>query len=166
MKRTLIILLVLLAIVVTPLVPQFIDYVSVSIRKTGVVIDDETGQPMPNVIVIAAARESSGPVMFGPGGENLLYRVVTRTDSMGRYEIPSHWGWFIPVPPSSDPQYKWVVTVFQVGYAVLGDRLDREVFVFGNPTYEILRWWFLPATPSEAHMSKSTQSACTSQRWA
>ena len=136
MKRALIILAVLLIAAITPFVPQFLDYVVVSMRKTGVVIDDETGKPMPNVIVIAAASHSSAGLLVVPGGTNPLYRVVTQTDSHGRFEIPASWSRFHLALPHQNPRYDWVITVFHVGYAVVGDRPDQELLHAGYSTYE------------------------------
>ena len=93
---------------------------------TGLVIDAETGKPMPNVIVIASGWSSQGGVLVGNGGYSTLYRIVTTTNAEGRYYIPTTWLDMVPWVPGFDPQVGWVVTVFQPGYAVVGDEQAWE----------------------------------------
>ncbi|MEZ5462120.1 hypothetical protein [Dokdonella sp.] len=137
MKRLLIVLAVLLGLAIGPFVPQLIGYVSANIPKTGVVVDDSTGNPMPNVTVIAVAKLRAGPVLVGTSGfENYFQRIVTHTDSNGRFSIRPTWSEFNIHWPSANPEYSWVITVFHVGYAVAGDKPQKELITFGNPWYD------------------------------
>lgn len=126
MNRRRFALLVLLLPILFLIVPLFPDRIVVHMPKTGVVIDSETGRPMPHVIVIAAGWTSHGPVLFGPGGYSDLYRIVTYTDEDGRYRIPSTWSEIITGALGFGTRSGWVVTVFKPGYAIVGDEKGWE----------------------------------------
>lgn len=63
--------------------------VHVEFPRHGVVIDDSTGDPIPNVAVSADLRYTCylPPNPAGPGSED-LGEIVTTTDSYGRYSLP------------------------------------------------------------------------------
>lgn len=133
LRVTLIFVSLLVLVAILPLIP---DRIVVHMPKTGVVIDEETGKPMSNVIVIAAAWTSHGPVLFGPGGYADLYRIVTFTDEEGRYRIPSTWSEIVTGPPTYGTQNGWEVTVFMPGYAVVGDEKGWQFREDGSPIYK------------------------------
>ena len=126
------IFVLLLLFLIVPLIP---DRIVVHMPKTGIVVDSETGRPMPHVIVIAAGWTSGGPVLVGPGGYSDLYRIVTFTDENGRYRIPSTWNEIITGGPSFGSRTGWVVTVFKPGYAVVGDEKGWEFRSDGSSLY-------------------------------
>lgn len=144
-RFALLVVSVLLLFLIVPLVP---DRIVVHMPKTGVVIDSETGRPMPHVIVIAAGWTSHGPVLFGPGGYSDLYRIVTYTDEDGRYRIPSTWSEIITGIPTFGTRSGWVVTVFKPGYAVVGDEKGWE---FGSDGASLYRPKSVAVAPDFAY---------------
>ncbi len=126
MKRILLAIAVILLLLITSLLPQITGLLATRSAKTGLVIDSTTGKPMPHVIVIAAGRVSAEPGFpVGQGGTKPLYRIVTSTDADGRYYIPAVWtnlDPFVDIPvPFRNQQWTWVITAFEIGYAVVGD---------------------------------------------
>ena len=116
----------ILFLIIASCMPQIPARMATHMPKTGLVIDTETGKPMPHVIVIASGWSSQGGVLVGNGGYSTLYRIVTYTDDEGRYEIPSTWLDMVLWVPGFSPRVGWVVTVFQTGYAVEGDERAWE----------------------------------------
>ena len=135
MKRVLVGLVLIVFLIVGAFLPQLPDRIATHMPKSGLVIDAETGMPMPNVIVIAAGWASQGPVLFGPGGYNPLYRIVTQTDAEGRYRIPATWDGFSIGVPGFSPRTGWAITVFQMGYAVVGDEKAWEFDARGRANF-------------------------------
>ena len=84
MKRLVVVLAIIFFLIIAMFLPQVPGFTVTHMAKTGLVVDSETGKPMPNVIVIASGWASQGPVFFGQASYNQLYRIVTRTDSEGR----------------------------------------------------------------------------------
>lgn len=123
MRRLLLALGFILLLVALPFLSQLPDRVIAHMPKKGVVIDSETGQPMPNVIVIAAGWAFQGPIFFGPSGTINVYRIITYTDSEGRFRIPSTWSGLRWGFPGTDHHYRWAVTAFKPGYAIVGDEI-------------------------------------------
>ncbi|MBX3698900.1 MAG: hypothetical protein KC587_17900 [Nitrospira sp.] len=121
MKRLVVVLAIIFFLIIAMFLPQVPGFTVTHMAKTGLVVDSETGKPMPNVIVIASGWASQGPVFFGQASYNQLYRIVTRTDSEGRYRIPSNWDNWTIAAPGFDYQMGWAITVFKTGYAVVGD---------------------------------------------
>jgi hypothetical protein len=126
MNRVLVVFVLLLFLIIASCMPQMPARMATHMAKTGLVIDTETGKPMPNVIVIASGWSSQGGVLVGNGGYSTLYRIVTTTDAEGRYHIPTTWLDMSPWVPGFYPRVGWVVTVFQTGYAVVGDERAWE----------------------------------------
>lgn len=126
MRRVLVVMVMILFLIIASCMPQIPARMSTHMPKTGLVIDTETGKPMPHVIVIASGWSSQGGVLVGNGGYSTLYRIVTYTDDEGRYEIPSTWLDMVLWVPGFSPRVGWVVTVFQTGYAVVGDERAWE----------------------------------------
>lgn len=121
MKRLVVVLAIIFFLIIAMFLPQVLGFIVTHMAKTGLVVDSQTGEPMPNVIVIASGWASQGPVFFGQASYNQLYRIVTRTDSEGRYRIPSNWDNWTIAAPGFDYQMGWAITVFKTGYAVVGD---------------------------------------------
>lgn len=121
MKRLVVVLTIIFFLIIALFLPQLPGLVVAHTAKTGLVVDSETGEPMPNIIVIAVGWASQGPVFFGQASYNQLYRIVTRTDSEGRYRIPSNWDNWTIAAPGFDYQMGWAIAVFKTGYAVVGD---------------------------------------------
>jgi hypothetical protein len=126
MKRVFLGFVLILILILGSFLPQLPGRSATHMPKTGLVIDTETGRTMPHVIVIATGWTSQGPILFGPGGYNTLYRIVTQTDAEGRYQIPATWAEFTMGVPGFSPRTGWAITVFQTGYAVEGDEQAWE----------------------------------------
>lgn len=120
MKRVMIVFVLILFLIIAACMPQMLARMATHMAKTGLVIDTETGKPMPNVIVIASGWSSQGGVLVCNGGDSTLYRIVTTTDAEGRYHVPTTWLDMVPWAPGFSPRVGWVITVFQTGYAVMG----------------------------------------------
>lgn len=120
MKRVMIVFVLILFLIIASCMPQMPARMATHMAKTGLVIDTETGKPMPNVIVIASGWSSQGGVLVCNGGDSTLYRIVTTTDAEGRYHVPTTWLDMVPWAPGFSPRVGWVITVFQTGYAVMG----------------------------------------------
>lgn len=111
----------LIILLVAPFTPQIPGCIAAHRSKSGKVVDVETGKGLPNAFVISSARFVSGPLFFGPSGNVVLYNIIVRTDAEGRFSIPSTWSDLHIGTPGTHPSVKWVVTVFEPGYAVVGD---------------------------------------------
>ncbi|MBL0164795.1 MAG: hypothetical protein IPP82_14390 [Xanthomonadales bacterium] len=116
-----IILGLLIILLIAPFTPQIPGCITTHRSKSGKVVDVETGKGLPNALVISSARFVSDPVFFGPSGNMVLYNVIVRTDAEGRFSIPSTWSDLYIATPGTHPRITWVVTVFEPGYAVVGD---------------------------------------------
>lgn len=88
--------------------------------KVGRVVDAETGQGMPDTYVVATAVFSAQGLIAGSANEALC-RVVAKTDSDGRFRIPSTWSKARYAMPFLQPSEKWLVTAIKPGYVVVGD---------------------------------------------
>jgi hypothetical protein len=112
---------ILIILLIAPFTPQIPGCIATHRSKSGKVVDVETGRGLPNALVISSARFVSDPVFFGPSGNMVLYNVIVRTDAEGRFSIPSTWSDLYIATPGTHPRITWVVTVFEPGYAVVGD---------------------------------------------
>lgn len=120
MRRLLIVIISVVLLAVALMLPQINDIAVAFHGKTGLVIDAESGEPMPHVIVIAAGWTTHS--FFMPGGYNSLYRIVTSTDANGRYHIPGTGeNWRKANLPIKGTRTGWSITPFRIGYAVVGD---------------------------------------------
>ncbi|MBK6376648.1 MAG: hypothetical protein IPF61_06730 [Xanthomonadales bacterium] len=108
-------------LLIAPFTPQIPGCIAAHRSKSGKVVDVETGKGLPNAFVISSARFVSGPLFFGPSGNVVLYNIIVRTDAEGRFSIPSTWSDLHIGTPGTHPGVTWVVTVFEPGYAVVGD---------------------------------------------
>jgi hypothetical protein len=114
--------------------------------KEGRVIDTATGNGMPNVAVIAVANFFGANLVHG-STQATLYRVITHTDADGNYRIPSKWGelvWWFPSIPGTAPDIRWIITVFQPGYAVIGDDRALEYYEHGEGAMDPNSVWLSP----------------------
>ena len=145
MKRVLLFFVIVLFLIIASCMPQIPARMATHMPKTGLVIDTETGRPMPHVIVIASGWSSQGGVLVGNGGYSTLYRIVTYTDDEGRYEIPSTWLDMVLWVPGFSPRVGWVVTVFQTGYAVVGDERAWEADSRGEMNRQALSGLVTPS---------------------
>ena len=126
MKRVLLFFVIALFLIIASCMPQMSARIATHMAKTGLVIDTETGKPMPHVIVIASGWSSQGGVVVGEGSYQKLYRIVSYTDADGRYLIPSTWHDMSIWLPGFDSRVGWAITVFHTGYAVVGDERAWE----------------------------------------
>jgi hypothetical protein len=145
MNRVLVVFVLLLFLIIASCMPQMPARMATHMAKTGLVIDTETGKPMPNVIVIASGWSSQGGVLVGNGGYSTLYRIVTTTDAEGRYHIPTTWLDMSPWVPGFYPRVGWIVTVFQTGYAVVGDERAWEADSRGMMNHRALSGLVTPS---------------------
>jgi len=87
----------------------------------GRVIDEETGQPLPGVVVLADWT------MVGYGGDVVLHTSETTTDRTGAYTIPA-------MPRKIRPPFKWLeyrdpdLWLYKPGYYCLW-RMNKEAYV-------------------------------------
>ena len=126
----------LILLIVVPHLPQVPGCIAAHMPKSGRVVDVETGKGLPDAFVIASARFLSEPFLFGPSGYSILYNVIVRTDADGNFRIPSTWLDFKMGGPGSNARTIWIVTVFEPGYAVVGDENAWEEFDSrGNPRF-------------------------------
>lgn len=90
--------------------------------KTGLVLDAQTRQPIAGAYVVARWLQQSREMSFqSPEGMvegQCMFRIVARTDALGRYEIPSSAGRFnIDSPRSSaERKYYWDAYAYAPGY--------------------------------------------------
>src|SRR5581483_4916046 len=76
----------------------------VYLRKTGRVIDADTGEGIPGAFVVADANFIESVLKTGTLSE---YRLILRTDSKGNYAIPSTWQYAI------SPRFYWMTFFFE-----------------------------------------------------
>lgn len=115
--------------VFSPNIPAF--YSSPEIRAT--VVDDESGQPVPDVVVLAIWRDINS---ISEGWEGYFRTYETRTDREGRFVIP-RWG---PRAPhveayldSRDPELWLLRRGYLLGYADNGGEVDARIFATALP---------------------------------
>lgn len=137
MKKLLLALGVILLLGFLQMLPQLTDYFTTCSAKTGIVIDKETGKPMPNVLVMAVGWYWHGPVYIGQGGTQTLYRIVTTTNEQGRYRIPAQYsgnGVYV-FGVIGEYHWRWAVTAFEPGYVVDGDNEPPPSTIPDAPYY-------------------------------
>jgi hypothetical protein len=136
---------VLVAFVFVPFVPQIPGCVMASLPKVGRVVDDATGQGLPDVAVIASAIFNAQSPVHG-SAHDFPYRLVVRTDSNGYFRIPSTWSQMRLSLPGLDARETWVVTAFKPNYAIAHD-LDT-ISQFDSFGRTIFRPWSTTHSPS------------------
>jgi hypothetical protein len=104
------------------------------LSKRGTVLDAAAAKPVAGAYVVATwHQEITDPFLIGHGGSaagGCVHRIVTRTDSDGRYSIPSPSGAFAVdrnFRPDKRVRYYWRLYAYAVGYGPPEQKIGDEL---------------------------------------
>jgi len=89
--------------------------------KTGVVLDAQSGKPLPGIYVGARflQQTTQAPLLGGRQQGQCVYRVIVQTDAQGRYTIPATATQFTiarDFVPGEHTSYRWDLHAYAAGY--------------------------------------------------